>query len=323
MDSCGVCWARTCSFMSLLAWLLLGLPAHSAAATPEWPVVVAERPLSLPDTFNVAAWSPDGRQIAVTESDGGDLKVCDRLWLMDADRGGAGPKRLLCRVPQRGFTGVVWPSGPYLYVVRNRLYAEKIGGSLYRVRLADGRVEEVLRWPRTIVVWAQEVSRDGRYLALQTDQAIEILDLAAPHPNRKTVGRLGGGGIGVSWSPDGKRLAVVTGGTVCVVSRADGSRRAIGGGTQPRWSPDGRWIFFCRVTAQGRTPSGLTINEEVHAWAMRPDGSGRHPLLADDRPAERLAVAPTGDRVLYSRTEYREGTCPQRWFVATLGPGRN
>lgn len=53
---------------------------------------------------------------------------------------------------------------------------EYCGGSLYRARLADSRVEEVLRWPRTTVVWAQEASRDGRYLALQPDRAIEVID---------------------------------------------------------------------------------------------------------------------------------------------------
>lgn len=300
----------------------LGLSVAARGGTPEWPVITAERPLSLPDTYNFAAWSPDGRQIAVTESDGGAFKKCDRIWLMDAERGGAGPKRLLCRVPQLGFTAVVWPGGAYLYVVRNRLYDLKIGGSLYRVRLADGRVEEVLRWPRTMVIWAQEASRDGRYLALQSDRTIEMIDLAATHPSMKTACRSGAGGVGVSWSPDGKRLAIATANTIHVASRTGASRHAVANGDHPCWSPDGRWLFFLRESIEGRTPSGLAINPAVRAWAVRPDGSGRHLLLADGRPAHHLSCAPTGDRVCYSRTEYREGVCPERWYVGTLGAGR-
>lgn len=306
--------------------LVLGLPAHGAPATPEWPVVANERPLSLPDNFNCSAWSPDGRRIAVVEADPSGLdKTCNRIWLVDADKGMDGSKRFLCQVPRRGFTDVVWPAGNYLYIVRNRMWDLNLWGSLYRVRLADGKIDEIMRWPRSVVIWAEEVSRDGRYLAWDTGGAVEIVDLAAARKSRKAIyhWRPHGGG-GISWSPDGKRLVFGRDENICIISdTGKGLKTVCRDASHPRWSPDGRWIFFLRDTSEGRTSSGLEINPRVHAWAVRPDGSGQHPLLPDlTQESHHVTCSPSGDRLLYSRTEYREGTCPDRWFVATLRPGR-
>jgi len=327
-----LCAAAVC--IGLLPCFLSAHPAAQAApSVQEWPLVTSETPLPLPDDFQCAAWSPDGTQIAAVEMrfkpslhDPAELNASNRIWLVDAERGADGSERLLCEVPLPGFTSVVWPSGSYLYVVRNRVGASGVDlhGSLYRVRVSDGSIGEVMRWPSSVVIWGEDISPDGRYLALMVTGGVEIVDLAARTKSRKRIyGWRPQGGGGVSWTPDGKRLAFGRDKDICTISNTGtGLRTVCKDGRYPDWSPDGRWLLFRRVISAGRTPTGLEISPRVHAFVVRPDGTGEH-SLAPNTPAETSHAlwSPTGEKVLYGRTEWRMGICPIRWFVARLGPG--
>src|SRR6202789_4424921 len=93
-----------------------------------------------------------------------------------------------------------------------------------------------------------------------------------------------GGKSGLAWSPDGKRIAYASQGSIWVVSATGGAPHRLtnapaGDGDprqatdrSPRWSPQGRWILFQSgrrgvnsllvVSADGSTTSFLTAPKE-------------------------------------------------------------
>jgi Tol biopolymer transport system component len=124
-------------------------------------------------------------------------------------------------------------------------------------------------------------SPDGRYLAWKvfadesdndTWCAVAVLDLANGETNLLHKYRvLGGTNIlpGLSWSPDGRWLALLTQGefpfetpSLWILS-ADGSKEHyLGSGISPVWSPDGRWLAY------SIWPAGGGHYEELKVFVM-------------------------------------------------------
>lgn len=113
--------------------------------------------------------------------------------------------------------------------------------------------------------------------------------------------------FGMSWSPDGRQLAVTAGGNTArspshieLVSIADGRRRVLTapdsnypGDWSPRFSPDGKTVAFirsfaasvtdiARVPADGGDPSPVTFDhKDVIGFDW--DADGRHIVFSSDR----------------------------------------
>jgi len=114
-------------------------------------------------------------------------------------------------------------------------------------------VQEMLRIQR---VADPQLSPDGRWIVYQ----ITVPDVAANRSRTQIYLISAGGGepkqltSGATssseprWSPDGRRIAFVTGGQVWTMDTSGGERRQVTnlstGADGPVWSPDGRWIAF-------------------------------------------------------------------------------
>jgi Tol biopolymer transport system component len=102
--------------------------------------------------------------------------------------------------------------------------------------------------------------------------------------------------VAPSWSPDGRRLALVIGGAVWRVN-GDGQRlarvtgRSVVDPESPAWAPDGTRIAF----------AARTSGSNFDIYVCRTDGSGLHRLtrsrLADEHPS----WSPDGKRIVFSR----------------------
>jgi len=131
-----------------------------------------------------------------------------------------------------------------------------------------------------------DLSQDGRTLAFASNRRgsmeVWIGDLDDPHPRQLTA--FGTEGVsGIRWSPDGRRLAVVTGGDgglLYVVSVTGVERRRLTeNARQPCWSPDGEWIYFQRgstghpglfkIKAEGGPEMQVYGQEASYPWFSR------------------------------------------------------
>jgi len=171
-------------------------------------------------------------------------------------------------------------------------------------------VDDLLRVRR---VGDPQLSPDGKWIAY----SVAVPDVAA-NRSRTQVYLLsvdGGAARALSsgeasssaprWSPDGQRIAFVTGGQLWTMDATGGARRQVTsistGAGDPVWSPDGRWLAFV---------------------------SDIYPDCADDecnkrRDAEQEASkvkARTIDRLLYRHwTEWKNGKRTHVFVVSTDG----
>jgi hypothetical protein len=84
-----------------------------------------------------------------------------------------------------------------------------------------------------------------------------------------------------AWSPTGEQLAYATSNGLFLVDLENGRRRRLTNeplddpvNEPPVWSPDARWILYRRTDLR----SGATWQDHLQLWAMRADGSDRHPV---------------------------------------------
>ena len=114
-------------------------------------------------------------------------------------------------------------------------------------------VEEMLKLRR---VGDPQLSPDGRLVAFtvgvpdvaanRTRTQVYVVPAAGGEPKQLTTGDATS--TAPRWSPDGRRLAFVTGGQIWTMDAAGGDRRQVTtistGAADPVWSPDGRLIAF-------------------------------------------------------------------------------
>ncbi|MCC6392046.1 MAG: PD40 domain-containing protein [Bryobacterales bacterium] len=98
-----------------------------------------------------------------------------------------------------------------------------------------------------------DLSPDGKTLAFASNRrgTMEVWAGSPDDPHLRQLTSFGTEGVSdVRWSPDGRRLAVITGsgaGLLYVVSGTGVERRRLTeDAKQPCWSPDGKWIYFQR-----------------------------------------------------------------------------
>lgn len=178
-------------------------------------------------------WSPDGSRIAFN----GDPIDLGSLWVVNADGTGA------ARLSPTGGRSPSWsPDGARLAFER-----AKPGSGGARPELAiigvDGSDPHGLA-DAVDPDW----SPDGRWIAASawSEPALLLIDPDAGASS--TPVRLPGGGNVPAWSPDGSRIAFVSGGDLYVATLGGGWERITTGlpvfPRPPAWSPDGTWLAF-------------------------------------------------------------------------------
>ncbi|HET6912660.1 MAG TPA: prolyl oligopeptidase family serine peptidase [Rhodanobacteraceae bacterium] len=149
---------------------------------------------------------------------------------------------------------------------------------LWAVRLPDGTVHEITEGD------APAISAQGKLAYVKDDQVWTVaLDYRgdAKHPDKDKNGapkRLffdRGKDGELQWSPDGTRLAFVSGrddhAFIGVYSDANSSIEYLAPSTgrdgSPRWSPDGTRIAFTRLPGRGGAPEPL-LQQVPHPWSV-------------------------------------------------------
>jgi Tol biopolymer transport system component len=144
-------------------------------------------------------------------------------------------------------------------------------------------------------------SPEGRFLAWkvfgdETDgsswSAAMVLDVAESQANLLHRYRvLGGTNVmpGLSWSPDGRWLAMLTQGefplktpSLWVLSADEREEHYLGSGISPVWSPDGRWLAYASWPAGGGSYEELSaFILDIESWEPQPAGLPQGAVLVD------------------------------------------
>lgn len=222
------------------------------------------------------AVSPDGEALAWASYDGGQRDIWRRPFT-------GGEARNLTSDPADDQAPVWSPAGDRLAFFSTRdhekpeLYLMDAAGG-EAIRLTDNRYHDS----------GADWSPDGRTIAFtryfpgggREHQGVgEIFALDLDSGEERQLTSLGGYNGGVSYSPDGSRIAfhrTFEGRTELWLMAADGSAQRPITDTfvdeySPAWSPDGNWLAF---TAGTENDSRGTFD----LWLMLPDGSGRRVL---------------------------------------------
>jgi dipeptidyl aminopeptidase/acylaminoacyl peptidase len=169
---------------------------------------------------------------------------------------------------------------------------------------ADGRLLPLVGCPNR-ADWCGEVESidwapDGQHLAVSVTSfgstpfynGIHVIDVEAGIDHH--VLHAAGGWFDLDWSPNGQRLAYVSGGTISLIN-ADGSGHSVlptgtrGRDSSPSWSPDGDWIAYTTRREHADAKRQLL-------YIIRTDGSGKR-LLTKNALAP--AWSPSGTAIAY------------------------
>lgn len=236
-------------------------------------------------------WSPDGRLIVYASGVGGNWN----LWTVPAT--GGEPKRLT------EHKGDEWsprwsPDGKWIFFVTNW----SVNGDIndWKIPSSGGEPIQITALPSDEVTPAP--SPDGGRIAYYTDTGgLWVMDLAT----KKTINVARGEGFRdiISWSPDGKRLAVGYNPQPAVLKKIalNGTaleQRVAGRGSihSPDISPDGKSIVFRTIDREG--------NPDLWKVLLRGGSRGRittHPAIDRDP-----AWSPDGRWISFSSD--REGS---------------
>jgi dipeptidyl aminopeptidase/acylaminoacyl peptidase len=217
--------------------------------------------------FNDAAWSPDGRRVAITGPRPDDINGDEALQIYSAAaivRRRFPPAELTLANTERARDPVWSPDASQLAFVESELLRAVTLGQEESSVLAN-RVTEPA-WSSTGTL-AYVRTRQGRPTVYTRPST------GAERPITATGGR------SPDWSPDGRHLVYVKGvaSPELWITRSNGTdpRRLTRDGTNPVWSPDGRWIAFLReVRANGQCEDGFGPCRTPAVYLIRPDGTG-------------------------------------------------
>lgn len=232
-----------------------------------------------------SSWSPDGRWI-VFESDKESFSDIYRM-----NRDGSGLRRLT-RNAEGNFEPVLSPDGTQIAFVSSRdgdpeLYRMRSDGTRQQRLTAFHREDSAPRWSPDGKRLAFLSSREGRdRVYVMNADGTHLQALTGPPAEPPPTGLPPPADAGASpqpprlpeesqpvWSPDGTRLAYITGGAgtkarIWVADVATGACTALTGGTHtdeaPAWSPDGRYLAFMSARVG-----------EPEIYLMRADGTGQ------------------------------------------------
>ena len=266
------------------------------------------RSLGTPGMYRSPAFSPDGRWVAAT----GHPQVREDnhdVWLFDI----TGESAIRFTIEPTEEVDAVWsPDGKALFYAANA----KGPHDLFRKRVDGAHAADLVHEAPGLQKPAS-VSRDGRYLLLNSEEAernvLLVLDLGAGRARRLREGPFNDGHGSVS--PDGRWLLFEsdeTGRPEIYVTPFPGPGRTFpistNGGRNPDWRGDGREIVYAaldgRVLAAPALPGGDTFRIGAGTELFRTVPPPRdYREWGMSRDAQRFAIVPTG--VLEAKNELR------------------
>ena len=218
------------------------------------------------------SWSPDGARIAFMSHR--DAFNAQEIYVMNAD--GTDQRRLTYDSGDSQTWNVepAWAPDGSLIAFRkakerqpDEIWVMKPDGSgQRRVALSPGDAES----PQ----WSPDSTR-LLYERSNGPREIYVVDVAGGEPRNLTPPNTTD--LGAAWSPDGRRIAFVSGsGLSLAVMNADGSDRRVLGpraASPPSWSPDGSAIAFSsmRIFPEHGSRFGPAVLTDV--YLIRPDGT--------------------------------------------------
>jgi Tol biopolymer transport system component/predicted Ser/Thr protein kinase len=221
-------------------------------------------------------WAPDGKSIAYTARVHGVMQVFTRL--------AGSPNAVQLTKAELNCSSPFWsPDGASLYYVS--------GGSLWSIGAAGGAAQKAFEG-----VDAASLHPDGKTLAFDRGRKLWIGSLKNGEAKEFWQGPTNGG---LSFSPDGSKLAVDSIGPVWLVPYPSGPPRQLDPGgavvTTPSWFPDSRHLAVA-VRRRGVEQATLAVID-VRDGTWRTIASAPHGFTSP-------SVSPDGKRIAYSMGQF-------------------
>jgi hypothetical protein len=314
----------------------VSLDGHVVPCVAQSSSVRAARRLSGTIGYAVSAWSPDGSRVAL---DGG-TGATNPIRVEDADGTGlhavSGP-----RLATEDDSGAAWsPEGTALAFSRYVFYGKHTDYNRFGVWIVDVRTRRerqltreyarAVAWSPTGDVIAADLGEDG-------DAKITFFRPDGAVVRTLTVPGFKGFNAGLSWSPDGTRLAVGGGAVIdregAIVGRYASPSTDEQVSASPDWSPDGRTIAFARFATRIDPRVNVRYALQSDLYEAPADGGEavrltRTPNLSEGGPRFRIrggsTLAGTGQKCVIEATVGRDVIRGSpRGDLVDAGPGND